>query len=213
MGERVGYILAFLAGGLVGVAIGYRIAYNNAEERADIEIEEMRAYFNAKQDLTKGRNAAIAEQGHSVEDAAEKSRRSQNKPSVVELANVKEAPEVKKVNYTSYSEETPADVVVTDEPVIISQDEYGDIAHYSRVNLTYYDDKILADDLSMRTFKKDEVERAIGLKALDQFNKLDPSGRSIDQIWVRNDRTKTYYSIVTDDREYAVAAGWEGDDL
>ena len=203
MGNRVGYILTFIGGALVGAIVAYKFAYDKAEEKADMEIEEMRQYF-----MNKGARK------EKVEVAAEKSRQSQNKPSVVELASVKDKPNTQAVNYTAYSDDpVPEGVVTTSEPVILDDpNEFGDITHYSRVNLTYYDDLILADDSTMKTFKKGEIDMAIGPNALDRLGEIGPDGRPITEICVRNDRTKTYYNIVQDDREYAVAAGWEDDD-
>ena len=197
MGNRVGYILSFLAGGLVGAIVAYKFAYDKAEEKSDIEIEEMRQYF-----LSKDKNAVTVKK---ATDAAEKSRQAQNKPSVVELVNVKDKPDTQKVNYTTYSEEVPEDVNITAEPTLVSEDEFGEIPSYSRVNLTYYDDLILADDSTMRTFKKTEIDQAVGREALDRLN-------DVDEVFVRNDRTRTYYNIVNSDLEYAVAAGMESDD-
>lgn len=197
MGNRVGYIMSFLAGGLVGAIVAYKFAYDKAEEKSDIEIEEMRQYF-----LSKDKNAVTVKK---ATDAAEKSRQAQNKPSVVELVNVKDKPDTQKVNYTTYSEEVPEDVNITAEPTLVSEDEFGEISSYSRVNLTYYDDLILADDSTMRTFKKTEIDQAVGREALDRLN-------DVDEVFVRNDRTRTYYDIVNSDLEYAVAAGMESDD-
>ena len=197
MGNRVGYILSFLAGGLVGAIVAYKFAYDKAEEKSDIEIEEMRQYF-----LSKDKNAVTVKK---ATDAAEKSRQAQNKPSVVELVNVKDKPDTQKVNYTTYSEDVPEDVNITAEPTLVSEDEFGENPSYSRVNLTYYDDLILADDSTMRTFKKTEIDQAVGREALDRLN-------DVDEVFVRNDRTRTYYNIVNSDLEYAVAAGMESDD-
>lgn len=197
MGNRVGYIMSFLAGGLVGAIVAYKFAYDKAEEKSDIEIEEMRQYF-----LSKDKNAVTVKK---ATDAAEKSRQAQNKPSVVELVNVKDKPDTQKVNYTTYSEDVPEDVNITAEPTLVSEDEFGEIPSYSRVNLTYYDDLILADDSTMRTFKKTEIDQAVGREALDLLN-------DVDEVFVRNDRTRTYYNIVNSDLEYAVAAGMESDD-
>lgn len=197
MGNRVGYIMSFLAGGLVGAIVAYKFAYDKAEEKSDIEIEEMRQYF-----LSKDKNAVTVKK---ATDAAEKSRQAQNKPSVVELVNVKDKPDTQKVNYTTYSEDVPEDVNITAEPTLVSEDEFGEIPSYSRVNLTYYDDLILADDSTMRTFKKTEIDQAVGREALDRLN-------DVDEVFVRNDRTRTYYNIVNSDLEYAVAAGMESDD-
>lgn len=189
--------MSFLAGGLVGAIVAYKFAYDKAEEKSDIEIEEMRQYF-----LSKDKNAVTVKK---ATDAAEKSRQAQNKPSVVELVNVKDKPDTQKVNYTTYSEDIPDEVNITAEPTLVSEDEFGEISSYSRVNLTYYDDLILADDSTMRTFKKTEIDQAVGREALDRLN-------DVDEVFVRNDRTRTYYNIVNSDLEYAVAAGMESDD-
>lgn len=194
--SKIGYIMSFIGGAFVGAVVAYKLAFDKAEEKADLEIEEMRQYFESK--ILKQHKAA-------VEVAAEKSKQSQNKPSIVELTNVKsDDVDAPAVDYTVYSESPQAPV--DSEPVVLaSGDEFGEITHYSRVNLTFYDDLVLADDSTMKTFSKKEAERAVG-KALEKFRNSD-----VDEVYVRNDRTKTYYDIVRSEQEYAVAAGWEED--
>ena len=111
-----------------------------------------------------------------------------------------------------YSANTPAAVETVIEPVILdNRDDYGEDETYSQINLVYYSDNVLAEALSHKVLGKGDVERSIGSAALFRFGEKDEEGDPIDQIWVRNDRTHTYYSVVKDDREFVDAVGWEDD--
>lgn len=199
--DSVGYILAFAAGALVGGLCSYRIAADKADERADLEIEEMRKYFMEKAEGKKKKQR---------EQAEEKSKQSVNKPNVADLKK----PVIEtKVNYTMYSEETPDDPVVTSEPVLLGPDEeFGEREGYSKVFLTYYSDEILVEDSTLKVMNKNDVDKTIGRSALDQFDSLTPSGQPIDLVQVRNDRLRSYFEIARDEREYSEAVGWEADD-
>ncbi len=203
MDGKVGAILSFLMGGLVGAIVAYKFAYDKAEERADMEISEMRDYFQ-KKEKEKGLEEAI-------EVAAAKSQASRNKPSVDSLSAVQKT-DGQNINYTMYSEGHPADVVVTQEPVLLEDpDEFGDIEGYSRVNMTYYDDLILSEDSTMKALSRADVEKTVGVRNLDRLGEKDENGETIEQIYIRNDRLKSYFSVVRDDRDYQDAVGMEDD--
>lgn len=203
MEGTIGYILAFAGGALVGGFAAYKIAEDKAEERAEMEIEEMRKYFLEK--------ATKRQKKQKESTPIEKSKRSQNKPAIADLAQ--KTSDTQAVNYTMYSESVPEEVVVTSEPVILRRDaDFGAEEGYSTVYLVYYDDDILADDDTKQVLSKNDMERAIGRKAIDMFKKVDKNGDPIDVVHVRNDRTKTYYEIVRDSREYYEAVGWRADD-
>lgn len=200
MGDRIGYVFAFLGGLLVGGFFMYRFAYDQAQEDADREIEEMRKYYQHKNDEKHRKDR---------EEAAEKSQKSRNKPAVSDLAAKKTD---SKVNYTMYSTNAPASVETVIEPVILdNRDDFGEDETYSQINLVYYSDNILAEEMSHKVLGKGDVERSIGSNALFRFGEKDEDGDPIEQIWVRNDRTHTYYSVVKDDREFVDAVGWEDD--
>ena len=197
-----GYILAFAAGVVVGGVCSYRIAVDKADERADIEIEEMRKYFLEKADGKKKKR---------TEAAAEKSKQSSNKPNVADLTAKKVS--TQEVNYTMYSEDIPDDVVISDEPVILDDPaEFGEREGYSKIFLTYYADDILAYDTNGKTIGERDTEKTVGHEALHRLGKIGPDGRPIYLIQVRNDQYKTYFEISKDEREYAEAVGWEADD-
>lgn len=202
MGGTVGYILTFAAGAFIGGLCSYRIASDLAEDRADAEIEEMRKYFLEK---------AEGKRKKQTETAIEKSKQSSNKPNVADLTANKASTQT--VNYTMYSEDIPEDVVVSDEPMILSdKKEFGEIEGYSEVYLTYYGDDILAYDTTGKTLGEKETEKTVGHEALRRLGKMGPNGKPVYVVYVRNDQYKSYFQISLDEREYTEAVGWEPDD-
>lgn len=200
MDNRVTCVFTFLMGIVIGGVFMYKYSYEKAHDEADLEIEEMRNYYRDKYERKSAKEQ---------ESAKEKSKMSRNKPAVSDLtANKVE----NKVNYTMYSTDTPENVAKVLEPVILNnQDEFGEDETYSQINLTYYSDNVLAESVTNKVLGKNDVDRSVGKAALYRIGEKDENGEPIDQIWVRNDRTHTYYSVVRDLREFAEAVGWEDD--
>lgn len=97
-----------------------------------------------------------------------------------------------KLGYTE--EKTPAPIQT---PHVISPDEFGDQDGYDEISLTYYADGTVTDD-SDRAMSEDEIEETIGKDSLTHFGEYED-----DSVFVRNDRLKADYEILTDQRSYA----------
>lgn len=89
--------------------------------------------------------------------------------------------------------EEPGDI--PDKPKVISPDEFGELLHYKQINLTYYEDGVLADELGDPIVNIDEI---IGPDALDTFGQYEA-----DSVHVRNDRLRCEYEIIKDPRLYS----------
>lgn len=85
------------------------------------------------------------------------------------------------------------------KPYIIPPEDCGDYIEYDVYNLTYYADGILADDMD-EPMDMDDVEKVIGLDALDHFGEYED-----DSVYVQNDETNSYYCILKDPRTYSDA--------
>ena len=85
------------------------------------------------------------------------------------------------------------------KPYVIPPEDYGDYIEYDTYNLTYYADGILADDMD-EPMDMDDVDKAIGLGALDHFGEYED-----DSVYVQNDETNSYYCILLDPRTYSDA--------
>ncbi len=83
----------------------------------------------------------------------------------------------------------------SDIPYIIPPEEFGEFEGYETISLTYYADGILADDNDV---KIDDVEDIIGSESLEHFGEYED-----DSVFVRNDRLKSDYEILLDQRDYS----------
>ena len=80
-----------------------------------------------------------------------------------------------------------------DEPYVISPDEFGGTSNET-IYLTYYADKILADDVDDIV---DDIEGTVGSNSLLRFGEYED-----EIVHVRNDMTDTDYEIALDTRSY-----------
>ena len=63
----------------------------------------------------------------------------------------------------------------------------------------------------MKALSRADVEKTVGVRNLDRLGEKDENGETIEQIYIRNDRLKSYFSVVRDDRDYQDAVGMEDD--
>lgn len=192
--------LIFAAGAAIGslatlqlVKEKYRTKYKKI---ADDEIESVKAAFE------KTRSEVIAKQ-------QEKADKAKDKPDISEYAK-----KLKKKGYTPYSDSEIMDEDDEEEdngdpgpepepmfgdedakPYVISKENFGDMDDYDKLEFTYFSDHIVADDDDRIL---EDVEGSIGFEALAEFAKNPDE----DVIYVQNDRLKTYYEVVRDERTY-----------
>ena len=82
-----------------------------------------------------------------------------------------------------------------DKPYVITPEEFGDLDDYETISLTYYADQILADDNDVIV---DDIEDVVGFDSLNSFGEYED-----DSVFVRNDRLKSDYEILLDQRKYS----------
>ena len=81
------------------------------------------------------------------------------------------------------------------EPYIIDDDEFASLPDYAVVPLTYYADKILADDQGIII---EDIDRIVGDEAVRKLSEKSA-------VHVRNDMIKCDYEITEDERDYIEA--------
>lgn len=96
-------------------------------------------------------------------------------------------------NEYNSDKEGDAATMEDDEPYVISPDEFGELT-YETVTLTYYADKVLADEVEDIV---EDVAGTIGLNSLLHFGEYED-----DCVHVRNDRLEIDYEILLDSRSY-----------
>ena len=89
-------------------------------------------------------------------------------------------------------EEKPAPTLL---PRVIPPEDFGTL-DYEQVSLTYYSDGVLADD-DDHAMDDDEIEESVGKESLTHFGEYED-----DSVYVRNDRVKVDYEILSDPRSY-----------
>ena len=181
--------LYFLLGVGVGVAGTYFYLKDKYEKYTQEEIDSVKEAYR-----TKGEPV-------SAEPEEEKVEIKNVKPDIDTLFPDKVAKKVKEYKNYATKFERPEDPVhkpFSEEPEIISEEEFGEIDEYEKLTLTYYSDGVLAEELS------DEiVENADELVGSDYIQKLEDS----DAVYVRNDIEKTDYEIVKNLQTYKEVTG------
>lgn len=104
----------------------------------------------------------------------------------VEADDVKKDPAMVK-----YIKKEVADV---ERPYVIPPEEFGEFDEYETISLTYYADKVLADDMDEIV---EDVDYVVGTDSLTHFGEYED-----DSVFVRNDRLKADYEILLDPRNY-----------
>ena len=84
--------------------------------------------------------------------------------------------------------------VVVDKPYVIAPEEFGEMDGYNTISLTYYADNVLADDIDELV---EDVDETVGLDSLNHFGEYED-----DSVFVRNDRLRSDYEILRDNRTY-----------
>lgn len=165
--KNLSYILTFVAGAVVGSAVTYKVVSERYEE--DIRsVKEV--YSNKEKEPVK----------KDTEPAPKK-----------EVASTEYS---KILNTNEYgAEEGGKKMDIT--PYFISIDEYGEMDDYEQVQLFYYKDGVLADELD-NVIK--DVDDAIGEDSLEYLDECEDS-----VVFIRNENTKIDYEVLISDREFS----------
>lgn len=174
-------IIMFLTGAAIGSVATWQIMKKKYESKIQDEIDSVRVL--------------LSQQAESNREKAELAR---EKPSIEDYVS-----EIQKNGYHDYSKKVePEEKVVVekheesndDVPCIISSDEFGDNADYRCIELSYFNDGVLADDDGEVIT---DVPAVIGEGNLSQIGKYEE-----DALHIRNDRLKAYFEILVDPRNY-----------
>lgn len=176
----------FGAGALAGAFVAARTVKERYQQEAEEEIAEMREYYRkAKKEATKV-------------DPKEEVKEEEFKP-IEEVAKAEGIIKEKGyINYTSYNDTEPIEdkkeETRTDyEPFIIDPEEYGEDPHYDTTTVTYYKDKVLAD----------EIDEIIDYSVVGEDNlKIFDEHPDCTAIYVRDDVYKVDYEILRDPCQY-----------
>lgn len=177
-------IITFVAGAAVGAVASWYFTKSKYEHLAQEEIDSVKeAFLGAPSEEEK-------DCGDEEEDEPS-ARVVVEKPSIDEFVAT-----VEEHGYYKYSDNDKKELehMTEKKPYVIPPEEFGEIEEYTRCSLTYYADKVLADELDELV---ENIEDTVGFESLTHFGEYED-----DSVFVRNDRLKCDYEILLDTRTY-----------
>lgn len=193
-------VIAFAAGAAVGSAVTWKLVKTKYERIAQEEIDSVKEVFSNRQSdelewdhsdsEVIGKVESVVERGDGVEVA------------VSQLDIKGYAEQLQDMEYTDYSNNSvpkkQKTAKRTTNPYVIAPEEFGEMDGYREISLTYYADKVLADDYDEIV---DDVDGTVGLDSLNHFGEYED-----DSVFVRNDELKCDYEILLDTRKFTDVA-------
>lgn len=166
------YALIFTAGAVLGAVSAVAMVKEKYESLAQIEIETIRRYYKEKM-----------KKEEKVEEPVKEEKVYEDITNNYKGNTVEEKPFIQK-----------GDEIVDpyDIPYIIDSEEFGEEEEYDTMTLTYFEDKVLVDDVDDVIEDKDTVVGLENLKIFEEFP-------GCTTIYVRNDVWKTDFEIIKDD--------------
>ena len=159
---------AFVAGAAVGAVVAWKVTATRYEKIANKEAESFR---NKLASIRANNVTDIQSEDETIEEQDEEDPAQDGYSEIIDNEE-----------YITYEENEPIAYKKKDKPYLIHPDEFGDIDDYELKYLTYYADKVLADDLDN---KIKDVEHTVGWENLRKFGTYEEDGD--DEIHVRND--------------------------
>ena len=195
MNKSIIAVAGFVLGVAAGAAGSWYICKTKYEQIAQEEIDSVKAVFSkrlaeANEEMKKhvpfekGDVVQVDDDnGSVVEDVDEDSETIEEVNQIIDYSG-----------YSASPEEIEKKMEQSTKPYIISREELGDYPEYDLIELTYFADEVLCDD-GMEPI--DNVEEIVGSEWVDHFGEYDA-----DTVYVRNDRLKADYVVVTDPQTY-----------
>ena len=194
MNNKVACLGAFILGAAIGVTASWKIAQTKYEKIAQEEIDSVKETYSKKR---KENIETLEILNDQLKDEIKRvGKVTEEKPDIMKYAAKLQKEGY--IDYTSDSEPTEnvEDVNAGPKPYVISPEEFGENDFYETMSLTYYADGVLADDTDERI---EDVDNIVGYDSLEHFGEYED-----DAVHVRNDRLKTDYEIILDERNYYV---------
>ena len=181
--------LFFAAGAVIGSVVTWKFIKTKYEQIAQEEIDSVKAVYCPHDDEPESETPDNTVEGGYVPNASDLNSYSETLASqgYTDYANAKDGI----VNTTKPAEE----VDDMERPYVISYEEFGELDGYNIVSLMYFNDNVLTDS---QYEPIEDADSIVGLDFLEHFGDEDE-----DSVFVRNDKRKTDYEILKDERNYA----------
>lgn len=172
-------IFVFAVGAAIGSAVTYKYLKTKYDDILKEELASMKEFYAEKY----GDYNDVEEEQEDEDTPAESDVMNDIRRTYAAIAKTN--------NYITKEQESEFDNV--DKPYVIDADDYGEYEDYSLNNLTYFADKILADDTGEII---ENVAETVGADLWDLFPDDD------DTVFIRNDKLMSDYEIQKDYRNY-----------
>lgn len=178
-------LLMFTSGAIVGSIVTWKVVsakYDILVQEEINSVKESLGYF----DRSEKESVESEEDGEKEEPTEE--------PASDAREEIKRIVSEQGYDYTAYSKkEEGADEDMANKPYVISPEEFGEL-DYKIKSLTYYNDGVLVTEMGKVIH---DVDKLVGKESLDTFGQYED-----DSVFVRNDRIKTDFEILADERNY-----------
>lgn len=182
MSDKMGAIIAFVAGAAIGSIVTWKLVDKKYKVIADEEIESVREVYKRKLD---------EKQKEKTEEKEENKDRDEKNNHAVLVHNLGYSGE--------YNEEEIGEVDVINpqkaKVYVIPPENFGEL-DYEMESLTYYADGVLAFDLTNVVVQ--DKDSLVGRGSLNTFGEYEP-----DSVYVRNDNLKKDFEILLDRRKFS----------
>lgn len=201
-------VIAFVTGAAIGSVTSWQLLKKYYEQISREEVDSVKEVYARKMkeyEHTHEMNNEESKESTVADDIDSNSDSENDEISVMEYAKI-----LSKQGYTNYSnsEDIPMvkdtlaiqtndeenEYLEPDGPYVIPPEDFGDEEEYERITLTYYSDNVLADDNDQRIV---DIENIVGYDALESFGEYED-----DAVHVINDRLRSYFEILKDERTY-----------
>lgn len=169
-------IVIFATGAAIGSVVTWNLLKSKYEKIAQEEIDSVKEVYSKK---NRSEDICTVDNTEEPEDPDEAEE-------YIDLIN--------NCGYKNYSRKGGSDQMSFEKPYVIPPEEFGE-CEYETISLTYYADKVLADDMDEIV---DDVDDVVGLDSLEHFGEYEE-----DSVFVRNDGRKCDYEILLDVRRYS----------
>lgn len=197
MNRNLTNLLIFALGAVAGSLATLKYAEKKYAARANDEIESVKEAFRNSggsllqydEDKSKDaddRKSTVDEKTTDIQEKVKRAGERFIQEQEKEMGNYEKL--VKKNEYINRK---------SDEPRVISPDEFGEDEDYAQISLTLYADGVLVDD-NNDEMGENEINRTIGPYALDHLGDYED-----DCVHVCNDRLEAYYEVLTDSRKWS----------
>ena len=185
-------VLCFAAGAAIGSVATWKFVKTKYEQIAQEEIESVKETFrNRERDIEATAPAKVVAQ-----ITAEKPDIMEYAAKLKEFGYAAEIKEDSDEDLDEEYEEEEEDEDMSDEPYVISPDDFDENG-YETESLTYYADGVLTDSYG-EIIEKEDADDMIGLESLTHFGEYED-----DSVFVRNDSRECDYEILKDTRNYS----------